>query len=256
MKTAWKKYAAMLLAALLLCTSVPAAAFAAEEEYFPEDGVLAMEEDDLNAGEDIAMEEEESPVYEEEEELEEGEIVFPDDSVSDYTEDDVELGMGEEIFPEGCDSPMDEEEELGDAWPDLSELTVDAVSEEDGEDPQEGEEEELNGYPQIILSDTGAELNKGQSTNITVSYTGFTGKITMTSAGPTRSFGPPEPGLLYEEPLPEVPGDEFDWFKGYVKAIKTGGEFEITIPQVRRDLLIMDAFRESARTGKAVAFES
>ena len=171
----------MLLAALLLCTSVPAAAFAAEEEYFPEDGVLAMEEDDLNAGEDIAMEEEESPVYEEEEELEEGEIVFPDDSVSDYTEDDVELGMGEEIFPEGCDSPMDEEEELGDAWPDLSELTVDAVSEEDGEDPQEGEEE-LSGYPQIVLSDTGAELNKGKSTTITVSYTGFTGKITMTSA--------------------------------------------------------------------------
>ena len=27
------------------------------------------------------------------------------------------------------------------------------------------------------------------------------GKITMTAAGPTRSFGPPEPGLLSEEPL-------------------------------------------------------
>ena len=82
------------------------------------------------------------------------------------------------------------------------------------------------------------------------------GKITMTSAGPTRSFGPPEPGLLYEEPLPEVPGDELDWFKGYVKAIEDGTEFEITIPQVRRDLKIMDAFRESAKTGKAVEFEA
>ncbi len=86
----------MLLAALL-CTSVPAAAFASEEEYFPEDGVPTMEEDDLKAGEDIAMEEE-RPVYE-------------------------------------------EEEELGEARPDLPELTMDGVSEEDGENPLEGKED-------------------------------------------------------------------------------------------------------------------
>ena len=30
------------------------------------------------------------------------------------------------------------------------------------------------------------------------------GKITMTAAGPTRSFGPAAPGLLVDEPLPEV----------------------------------------------------
>ena len=81
------------------------------------------------------------------------------------------------------------------------------------------------------------------------------GKITMTSAGPTRSFGPPEEGLLYEEPLPEVKSSEFDWFRGYIDAIENGTEFEITVEQVRRDLCIMDAFRESAKTGKAVEFE-
>lgn len=57
---------------MLLCTSVPAAAFAAEEEYFWEDCVLAMEE-----------------------------------------------------------------EKLGEAWPDLPELTMEGVSEKDGENPWE-----------------------------------------------------------------------------------------------------------------------
>ncbi len=82
------------------------------------------------------------------------------------------------------------------------------------------------------------------------------GKITMTSAGPTRSFGPPEEGLLYEEPLPDVPTNDLDWFKGYIRAMEEGTPFEVTLPQVRRDLCIMDAFRESARTGKAVPFEA
>ena len=53
----------------------------------------------------------------------------------------------------------------------------------------------------------------------------------------------------------DIAGD-LDWFKGYIRAMEEGTPFEVTLPQVRRDLCIMDAFRESARTGKAVPFEA
>lgn len=81
------------------------------------------------------------------------------------------------------------------------------------------------------------------------------GQITMTAAGPTRSFGPPEEGLLYEEPLPEVNVCHRDYFVNYVNAYYGKEEMAIKLPQVRRVLCIMDAVRESARTHQAVLFE-
>lgn len=77
-------------------------------------------------------------------------------------------------------------------------------------------------------------------------------KITMTSAGPTRSFGPPAPGLLYEEDLPEVQVNHRDYFKNYVQARKGEEEFAIKPEQVRRVLVFMDAVRESSRKGETV----
>ena len=81
------------------------------------------------------------------------------------------------------------------------------------------------------------------------------GKITMTAAGPTRSFGPAAPGLLQEEPLPEVNVDHRNYFEHFLKAFNKEEEIVVKPEQVRRVLCVMDAVRESAKTGKAIAFE-
>ncbi|NDO72265.1 Gfo/Idh/MocA family oxidoreductase [Schaedlerella arabinosiphila] len=81
------------------------------------------------------------------------------------------------------------------------------------------------------------------------------GKITMTAAGPTRSFGPPEPGLLSEEPLPEVNVAHRNYFENFLKAFNGEEEIIVKPEQVRRVLRLMDAVRESAKTGKSIAFE-
>lgn len=81
------------------------------------------------------------------------------------------------------------------------------------------------------------------------------GKITMTAAGPTRSFGPPEPGLLVEEPLPHVTTAQRDYFVHYLQALQGKEDLVVQAEQVRRVLEVMDAVRESSRTGNAVRFE-
>lgn len=82
------------------------------------------------------------------------------------------------------------------------------------------------------------------------------GKITMSAAGPTRSFGPPAPGLLYEEPLPEVHVSHDMFFENYLQVLNGETEFVVQPWQVRRVLALMDAIRESAKTGASVAFET
>ena len=81
------------------------------------------------------------------------------------------------------------------------------------------------------------------------------GKITMTAAGPTRSFGPPAPGLLIEEPLPEVNVSHKNYWEHFIKAFDGEEDVFVKPEQVRRVLCLMDAVRESAKTGKAIAFE-
>lgn len=81
------------------------------------------------------------------------------------------------------------------------------------------------------------------------------GKITMTAAGPTRSFGPAAPGLLKDEPLPAVNVSHREYFVHYLKALDGSEELMIKPAQVRRVLAVMEAVRESARTGEAVRFE-
>ena len=76
-------------------------------------------------------------------------------------------------------------------------------------------------------------------------------KITMTAAGPTRSFGPPPPGLLLEEPLPQVRVSHRQFFEHFLRAFRGEEEMMVKPQQVRRVLRVMEAVRESARTGKA-----
>lgn len=81
------------------------------------------------------------------------------------------------------------------------------------------------------------------------------GKTTMTASGPTRSFGPPAPGLIVTEALPEVECDQIDYFRNFVRAMNGEERFAVTIPQARRVLALMEAVRQSAVTGQSVRFE-
>ncbi len=78
------------------------------------------------------------------------------------------------------------------------------------------------------------------------------GRLTMTSAGPTRSFGEPEPGLLYTEPLPDVHTVHRDFFVHYIAAREGREPDAVTLEQVRYILTVMEAVRQSAATHQAV----
>lgn len=80
-------------------------------------------------------------------------------------------------------------------------------------------------------------------------------KRTMTAAGPTRSFGPPPEGRIVTEPLPEVNTTHRQFFENYVRAWHGEEDFLVKIPETRRVLRLMDAVRESGRTGKSIDFE-
>lgn len=82
-----------------------------------------------------------------------------------------------------------------------------------------------------------------------------TGKRSMTAAGPTRSFGPPPPGRIVSEPVTPATTKHSDFFANYLRALRGEEEMLVTITQVRRVLKLMDAVRESARTGRSVDFE-
>ncbi len=81
------------------------------------------------------------------------------------------------------------------------------------------------------------------------------GKITMSAAGPTRSFGPPAPGVLVEEPLPDVKVSHEMYWQNYLGVLRGEQEQIIKSEQVRRVLSLMDAIRESGRTNEAIRFE-
>lgn len=81
------------------------------------------------------------------------------------------------------------------------------------------------------------------------------GKRTMTAAGPTRSFGAPEKGIITTEELPLAKTFHEDYFENYKRAYAGETEFMVKIPETRRVLQLMKAVRESARLGKSVDFE-
>lgn len=81
------------------------------------------------------------------------------------------------------------------------------------------------------------------------------GERTMTAAGPTRSFGPPAEGTILTEEVPEVNTRHEDYFENYKKAYYGQEEFLVKISETRRVLALMEAVRESARTGESVKFE-
>lgn len=96
---------------------------------------------------------------------------------------------------------------------------------------------------------------KGNICRTTHLLTNVPGKTTMTASGPTRSFGPPAPGLLIKEPLPKVEVNHQMYFENYVNAVNGKEEFLVKAEEVRRVLALMEAVRKSAETGRSVDFE-
>lgn len=95
----------------------------------------------------------------------------------------------------------------------------------------------------------------GKIVRTTKLLTNVSGSRTMTAAGPTRSFGPPVPETLAIEEIPEVYTCHRDYFENYIKAYSGEEDFLVHILETRRVLALMEAVRESARTGKSVDFE-
>jgi predicted dehydrogenase len=96
---------------------------------------------------------------------------------------------------------------------------------------------------------------QGHIVRTTQLLTNVGGQRTMTAAGPTRSFGPAPEGRIVTEALPEVHTAHRNYFENYVKAYNHEGEFLVKIDETRRVLRLMDAIRESGRTGKSISFE-
>lgn len=96
---------------------------------------------------------------------------------------------------------------------------------------------------------------EGKIVRTTRLLTNVPGEITMTAGGPTRSFGPPEPGVIVTEDLPKVDVENIMYFDNFIKTLWGEEEFIVQEKQVRRVLALMDAARESARTKRSIAFE-
>lgn len=96
---------------------------------------------------------------------------------------------------------------------------------------------------------------KGKIVHTTKLLQNVPGKKTMTASGPTRSFGEPAPGLIITEALPEVNTEHVNYFQNYIRAYNGEEEFLVKITEARRVLALMEAIRESARTGHVIDFE-
>lgn len=81
-------------------------------------------------------------------------------------------------------------------------------------------------------------------------------KTTMTKSGPTRSFGPPQPGVLITEDLPQVVCNHKLFFEDYIVAINENKPFYVQMHEVRRVLALMEAVRESAEKNQVITFEA
>lgn len=98
-------------------------------------------------------------------------------------------------------------------------------------------------------------LPEGQITRTTELLKNVPGKITMTAAGPTRSFGPPPKGRLVDEPLPIVSVNHEMFFNNYYENVEGKEELVVQPTEVLRLMKLIDAIRVSSATHESVSFE-
>jgi predicted dehydrogenase len=73
-------------------------------------------------------------------------------------------------------------------------------------------------------------------------------------AGPTRSFGEPEEGLLVTEDLPRVSTAARDYFVNFINAVQGKEELLVKPEEIRTVLTVMEAVRESGKTMRSIQF--
>ncbi len=95
----------------------------------------------------------------------------------------------------------------------------------------------------------------GKIVSTTKLLTNVAKKTTMTHSGPTRSFGPPQDGVIVTKDLPEVNVNHKMYFEQYIDCIQNNKELFVKPEEVKRVLKLMDAARLSAETGRTVDFE-
>lgn len=85
--------------------------------------------------------------------------------------------------------------------------------------------------------------------------TSVPGKIAMTPAGPTRSFGPPPSGRLVEEDLPEVTVNHDMFFENYYDYVKGTAELTVKPVEILRLMKLVDVIRKSSVEKRSIDFE-
>lgn len=86
--------------------------------------------------------------------------------------------------------------------------------------------------------------------------TNVPGKITMTAAGPTRSFGPPAEDLLKTKELTVATTKHIMFFDNYYDAIVNNKELLVKAHEVYKVLEVMEAVKISSSENKVVYIEN
>ncbi|MBD3948547.1 Gfo/Idh/MocA family oxidoreductase [Tuanshanicoccus lijuaniae] len=95
----------------------------------------------------------------------------------------------------------------------------------------------------------------GEITRTTELLRNVPGKITMTAAGPTRSFGPAPEGRIITERLPEVNTQHRDFFDTYYEYVSGKRDLVVKPEEILRLMKLMDSIRISAKEHQSVSFE-
>lgn len=96
---------------------------------------------------------------------------------------------------------------------------------------------------------------QGEITRTSTLLTNVPGKITMTHAGPTRSFGPAPEGRILTEKLPEVNVNHKMFFENYYAYTQGNEELVVKPTEILRLMNVVDAIRVSAKYHQSISFE-
>lgn len=97
---------------------------------------------------------------------------------------------------------------------------------------------------------------KGKIVRTVPARTGALGyRQAVGAAVPVHAFGPIAANALMTEELPQVYTSHRDFYENYLRAYYGQEDFMVRVPETRRVLRLMDAVRESARSGMSVQFE-
>lgn len=98
-------------------------------------------------------------------------------------------------------------------------------------------------------------LPKGEITRTSELLTNVPGSITMTHAGPTRSFGPAPEGRILSEPLPKVTVNHQMFFDNYYAYTQGREELVVKPEQILRLMRVVEAIRKAAQEHRSINFE-